>query len=136
VSWAVGVGGGAADKVEVSGARACPLLRPCLNLDARGCGLVGTAVCVELLDVDELEGVGEDGREGVGVRAEEDSERALIEATEECPEVDGVGIVDGGIAVVGTDDRVGEGSRMSEARCCSCRDASDEARRCEQRLAS
>jgi hypothetical protein len=37
--------------------------RACLN--ACGCGFAGTAVCVELLDSDELND--EDGREGVGM---------------------------------------------------------------------
>ena len=45
---------------------------------------MGTAVCIELLDAEELDGVGEDGHEGV--------------------------------------------------KCCSCKDASDEARRYEHRL--
>ncbi len=31
---------------------------------------MGTAVCVEVVDVDEFDGVGEDGRDGVGVTAE------------------------------------------------------------------
>lgn len=54
----------------MSGAKAwaCPLLWLCLGLDAHGYRFVGTGVCVELLDVDELDGVGEEGREGVGGR--------------------------------------------------------------------
>jgi len=42
--------------VEVCGDMVCPLLRPCAG-SWRG--------CVELLDADELDGVGEDGHEGV-----------------------------------------------------------------------
>ena len=38
-----------------------------------GCGSADTAGCVELLDADKPDGVGENGCEGVGVRAEEDS---------------------------------------------------------------
>jgi hypothetical protein len=118
------------DRVEVSGVRACPLPRaPCLSLvDARRRGFVGTAVCVELLDADELEGDGEDGREGVGVMAEEDSECVLAEATGECAEVEG-SVGDVGLGVAGADDGLGDGSRISDARYCSCKDASDEARR-------
>jgi hypothetical protein len=116
--------GGAVNGVEVSGAKAwsCALPLPCLSLDARGCGFVGTAVCVELLDADELDGVGEDGREGVGVRAEEVSGCAGLR-----------GVDDVGLGVVGADD--GAGSQISDVRCCSCKDASDEARRYEYRLA-
>ena len=126
-------GGGIVDGVEVSGAKAwsCALPLPCLSLDARGCGFVGTAVCVELLDADELDGVGEDGREGVGVRVEEVSERVFVAATAEGAVVRSVDDV--GLGVVGADD--GAGSRISDARCCSCKDASDEARRCAHRLA-
>jgi hypothetical protein len=119
------------DRVEVSGVGTCPLPRaPCLSLvDARRRGFVGTAVRVELLDADELEGVGEDGREGVGVTAEEDSERVLAEATGECAEVEGSVGADVGLGVAGADDGLGSGSRISDARYCSCMHASDEARR-------
>jgi hypothetical protein len=119
------------DRVEVSGVRTCPLTSaPCLSLvDARRRGFVGTTVCVELLDADELEGVGEDGREGVGVMAEEDSERVLAETTDECAEVEGSVGADVGLGVAGADDGLGDGSRINDARYCSCKDASDEARR-------
>ena len=67
-----------------------------------GCTWVGTAVCVELLNGDENDPVGEDGREGVGVRAEEASERALAVATAERIGVRGVDDV--GFGVVGAED--------------------------------
>lgn len=51
----------------------CQFLWPCFSLDACECGFADTAGCVELLDADKPDGVGEDGCEGVGVRAEEDS---------------------------------------------------------------
>ena len=38
---------------------ACQLLWPCVSLDACGCGFASTAVYIELLDADELNGVGE-----------------------------------------------------------------------------
>lgn len=88
---------------------------------------MGTAVCVELLDADELEGVGEDGREGVGVVVEEESVWELV--------LDDLWMAEGevgfGLGVVGTDDTADAGaggSLTSGARCCSCRDASDVAR--------
>ena len=81
-------------------------------------------MCVELLDADELDGVGEDGREGVGVVVEEESACELV--------LDDLWMVEGeaevGLGVVGTDGDAG-GSLTSEARYCSCRDASDAARR-------
>ena len=82
-------------------------------------------MCVELLDADELEGVGEDGREGVGVVVEEESVCELV--------LDDLWMVEGeagvGLGVVCTDDAGAGGSLTSAARCCSCRDASDAARR-------
>lgn len=92
---------------------------------------MGTAVCVELLDADELDGVGEDGREGVGVVTDEEEsvcelllvlDDRLMAGGEAGP---GLGVVgSGGVAGAGAC-----GSLTSEARCCSCRDASDVARR-------
>lgn len=125
----------ALDGVGVSGARVCPypLLRPLPVFDLEGCGFVGTAVCVELLDADELEGVGEDGREGVGVTVEEeDSVCRLVVLDDRWAEVGDAGI---GLSVVGAGGAVAGGdgggcSRISDARCCSCRDARDVARRC------
>jgi hypothetical protein len=66
----------AVDGVGVSGTSAYA----CFALPGgmRRRGLAGTAVCVELLEEEELEGVGEDGREGVGVTAEEGSVCALV----------------------------------------------------------
>jgi hypothetical protein len=114
--------------VGVSGASACPLLRPCascFDLDVRGCGFAGTAVCVELLDADELEGVGEDGREGVGVTAEESVCELVLNDRR------GTGsMAEVGSGIVGSDGAAGAGtSLMSEVRCCSCKDTSDVARR-------
>jgi hypothetical protein len=51
----------------------CDQCEGCFSLDESGCGFVGTAVCVELLDADELDGVGEEGREDGGVVVEEES---------------------------------------------------------------
>jgi hypothetical protein len=95
-------------------------------LEARGCGFVGTAVCVELVDVDEFEGVGEDEREGVGVTAE-----LVLELDDRWAEVGGtrVRLVLLVLGLVGANGEVGDGSLMSDARCCSCRDASDVVRR-------
>ena len=59
----------AVDGVGVSGTSEC--FAP--NGDTRRSGFAGTAVCVELLDAEELEGVGEDGREEVGVTADKGS---------------------------------------------------------------
>jgi hypothetical protein len=85
-------------------------------------GLAGTAVWVELVEAEEFEGVGEDGREGVGVMAEEGSVWALVGGWEEVVGRDGVGVGDGGSAV---------GFWTSDARYCSCRDVSDAVRRYE-----
>jgi hypothetical protein len=95
-------------------------------LEARGCGFVGTAVCVELVDVDEFEGVGEDEREGVGVTAE-----LVLELDDRWAEVGGtrVRLAFLVLGLVGANGEVGDGSLMSDARCCSCRDASDVVRR-------
>lgn len=91
-------------------------------------GLAGTAVCVELLEAEELEGVGELGREEVGVTAEEGSVCALVL----------VALMGGGKEEVGgADDDVDanggstSGFWTSDARYCSCRDARDAVRRCE-----
>jgi hypothetical protein len=89
-----------------------------------GCGFAGTAVCVEVVDADEFEGVGEDGREGVGVTAV-----LVLVLDDRWAEVRvRLGLL-GVVGVVGADDEVGDGSLMSDARCCSCRDASDVVRR-------
>jgi hypothetical protein len=134
-AYVVGAVNVALDGVGVSGDKACTLeLWPwagscCFDLDVRGCGFAGTAVCVELLDVDELDGVGDDGREGVGVvMAEEESvyelpldDRVMTGAEE-----------GGGLGVVGADGAAGTGvggSLTNEARCWPCRDASEVASR-------
>jgi hypothetical protein len=96
-------------------------------LEARGCGFVGTAVCVELVDVDEFEGVGEDGREEVGVIAE-----LVLVLDDRWTEVGDARVrlvLLGVLGLVGVNGEVGDGSLMSDARCCSCRDASDVVRR-------
>jgi hypothetical protein len=96
-------------------------------LEVRGCGFVGTAVCVELVDVDEFEGVGEDGREGVGVTAE-----LVLVLDDRWAEVGGARVrlvLLGILGPVGANGEVGDGSLLSDARCCSCRDVSDMVRR-------
>ena len=93
-------------------------------MEPRGCGFVGTAVCVEVVDVDELEGVGEDGREGIGVTAE----LGLV-LDDRWAEVGGTSVGLGELGLVGADGEVGDGSLMSDARCCSCREASEVVRR-------
>ena len=89
---------------------------------------MGTAVCIELLDADELDGIGEEGREGIGVVVEEKSVCELM--------LDDLWMAEGmagvGLGIVGTDVATDAGagdSLMSDARCCSCRDASNAARR-------
>ena len=89
-------------------------------------------MCVELVDVDELEGVGEDGREGVGVTAELglvlDDRWADVGGTR-------VRLVSLGVlGLVGANGEVGDGSLLSDVRCCSCRDASEVVRRYGYRL--
>lgn len=82
-------------------------------------------MCVELVDVDEFEGVGEDGREGVGVTAE-------LVLDDRWAEVCGARItlvLLGVLGLVGANGDVGDGSLMSDERCCSCTDASDVVRR-------
>ena len=77
-----------------------------------------------MVDVDEFEGVGEDGREGVGVAdvlvlvlndrwAEVGDARARLEL----------------LGVSGADGEVGDDSLANDARCCSCKDVSDVVRR-------
>jgi hypothetical protein len=125
----------ALDGVGVSGDMAYMLLRPCadwcFDLDVRGCGFVGTAVCVELLDADELDGVGEEGREGVGVVTDEEEPvcELLLVLDDRLMAGGEAGL---GLGVVGADSVAGTGagcSLTSEARYCSCRDASDVERR-------
>lgn len=76
--------------------------------------------------MDEFEGVGEDAREGVGVTAE-----LVLELDDRWAEVGGtrVRLVLLVLGLVGANGEVGDGSLMSDARCCSCRDASDVVRR-------
>lgn len=76
-----------------------------------------------MVDVDEFEGVGEDGREGVGVTA------ALVLVLDDRWAEARVRL--GLLSVLGLvgADSEGDGSLMSDARCCSCRDASDVVRR-------
>jgi hypothetical protein len=74
VSCVVGAAVKAAlDGVGVRGDMAYTLLRPCVgwcfDLDVRGCGFVGTAVCVELIDADEL-GLGAGPSAGAKRRSE------------------------------------------------------------------
>ena len=88
---------------------------------------MGTATCVEVVDVDKFDGIGEDRREGVAVTVELvlvlDDRRA--------------GVGDGGVKllllgilwVIDADGEVGDGSLMSDVKCYSCRDASDAGRR-------
>lgn len=76
--------------------------------------MVGTAVCVELVDVDEFEGVGEDGRDGVGVTAE-----LVLVLNDRWAEEGGVGVrlvLLGVLELVGASGEVGDGSLMSDAR--------------------
>ena len=92
---------------------------------------MGTAVCVELLDADELDGVGEDGREGVGVVTDEEESvcELLLVLNDRLMAGGEAGL---GLGVVGADGAAGTGaggSLTSEARYCSCRDASDVERR-------
>ncbi len=111
------------DGVGVSGTSEC--FAP--NGDTHRSGFAGTAVCVELLEAEELEGVGEDGREGVGVTADKGSVCARVL----------VGVMVGGceeeVGGAGTDVlmlMVALGFWTSDARCCSCRDVRDAVRRC------
>jgi len=75
---------------------------------------VGTAVCVELVDVEEFEGVGEDGREGVGVKAE-----LVLVLDDRWVGVGGVRVrlgILGILEVLGADGEVGDGSLMNDLR--------------------
>jgi len=84
-------------------------------------------VCVELVDADEFEGVGEDGRVGVGVTA-----GLVLVLDDRRAEVGGARarlVLPGVLGLVGANGEVGDDSLMSDARCCSCRDASDVVRR-------
>lgn len=60
------------DGVGVSGTSECACLSP------NRCALAGTAVCVKSVEAEELKGIGEDRREGVGVTAEEGSVWVLM----------------------------------------------------------
>jgi hypothetical protein len=95
-------------------------------LEARGWGFVGTAVCVEVVDVDEFEGVGEDGREGVGVTAEL---VLVLVLDDRWAEVGGAWVLLGVLVLVGDDGEVGDGSLMRDARCWASKDESDAERR-------
>lgn len=81
-------------------------------------------MCVELVDVEEFEGVGEDGREGVGVTAE-----LVLVLDDRWAEVGGARVRLVLLGELGANGEVGDGSLMSDARYCSCRDASDVVRR-------
>ena len=116
----------AVDGVGVSGSSECVCFMPG---DTRRWGLAGTAVCVELLEAEELEGVGEDGREGVGVTAEEGSVCAPVLVVGGCKEEFGG---TGAGADVDADGGSSSGFWTSDARYCSCRDARDAVRRCER----
>lgn len=100
-------------------------------MEARGCGFVGTAMCVELVDVDEFEGVGEVGHEDVGVTAE-----LMLVQDDRWVDVGGARVrlvllgVLGPVGASGkVSSKVGDCSLMSNARCGSCRDANDVLRR-------
>jgi hypothetical protein len=108
---------------DVSGVKECAVYFPF----GRRWGFAGTAVWVELVEAEEFEGVGEEGREGVGVMAEEGSVWALVGGWEEVVGGDGVGVGDGGSTV---------GFWTSDAMYCSCRDVSDAARRCKRARAN
>ena len=82
--------------------------------DARRCGFAGTAVCLELVEAEVLEGVGKDRRVGVGVMAEEG--HCVVGGCEEVVGEAGIGAGDGGLTA---------GFRTSDARYCSCKDVSD-----------
>ena len=111
----------AVDGVGVSGISGCTP-----GDTRRRCGFAGTAVCVELLEAEELEGVGEDGREGVGVTAEEGSERAVVLVGGCNEELGGAG------ADADADDGGStSGFWTSDARYCSCKEARDAERRYE-----
>ena len=82
-----------------------------------------------MVEAEELEGVGEDGREGVGVTAaEEDSECELVGGCED--EFASAGGAGTGVGAGST-----LGFRTSDARYCSCRDVRDTVRRYEQSVA-
>jgi len=128
---------GVLDGVGVSGARVwawgCPLTCSCpgFDFDARGCGFAGTAVCVELVDVEASEGVGEDGREGVGVMDEEDSVCELVVSLDDdrCMEDGKAGVSLGIAGDNGAANDAGGGDiGLSDAKCCLCRDVSDAVR--------
>lgn len=85
----------------------------------------GTAVWVELVEAEELEGVGEHGRVGVGVMAEEGSD--FVVGREEVVGGAGFGAGDDGGSAVGF--------WTSDVRYCSCRDVSDAMRRYMHQLA-
>ncbi len=102
----------------------CVRTRCCDHLQASiwrcaGAGLWALP-CVEVVDMDEFDGVGEDGHEGT-------MEFVLV--------LDdwwaGVGyrrvklLLLGILQVIDADGEVGDGSLMSDVRCCSCRDASN-----------
>ena len=84
-------------------------------------------MCVELVDVDEFEGIGEDGREGVGVTAD-----FVLVLDDRWADVGGARVrlvLLGVLGPVGINGEVGDCSLMSDARCCSRSNASDVVRR-------
>ena len=77
-------------------------------------------LCVEVVDMDEFDGIGEDGHEGT-------MEFVLVLDDWQA----GIGyrrvklLLLGILQVIDADGEVGDGSLMSDVRCCSCRDASN-----------
>lgn len=76
------------------------------------------------MDVDEFEGVGEHGREGVGV-----ADVLVLVLDDRWAEVGDARVRLGLLGVVGADGEVGDDSLVNDARCCSCKEASDMVRR-------
>src|SRR5216684_3252915 len=76
--------------------------------------------CVEVVDMDKFDGIGEDGHKGT-------MEFVLMLDDWQA----GIGyrrvklLLLGILQVIDADGEVGDGSLMSDVRCCSCRDASN-----------